>query len=111
MQLLFKLNIFAINEFSYKCIHSDVISCYIMDSDDDYYENDFDDDESDLSDDGYLGESNRVETEGDHGHEEEFFPYKCVSTDEVVSLMNESIAEVNEIVNVGNCSTHMDVYL
>ena len=80
--------------------------------DDDYYENDidgddFDDNESyDQSeaeiDEGYLDDSPTVKlnSSNDSQIDEETFSYKCVTTDEVVLLMNECISEVNEILNV-----------
>ena len=75
-----------------------------MDSDgEDYYDdNDSSEQNDDDLDEEFLSESSvpNVDAELSTNMEEDVFSYQCLSPEEVVSLMTESIRDVNEILNV-----------
>lgn len=112
-----KLIIVSANQICLEFSNYQYIECIVgdnmnSDDDDEYYEDDsdnedfedqdlFDQNDADL-DEGYLGNSrtDRLDSARNSQLEDENFNYKCFTTDEVVSLMKESISEVNEILNV-----------
>ena len=74
-----------------------------MDSDDDdcYDDNDSSEENEEDSDEEFLEPSMpNTNTDMSTNMEDDVFSYQCLSPDEVVSLMTESIRDVNEILNV-----------